>query len=153
MRESGGAEEYVRLVQDMYQSSMTVLRWTLGVTDSFKVEVGMHQGSALSPYLLAMVKDRLTDEVRHDSPWMIMFADDTGIYIEAREQAEENLERWKSVLNRRGRKVSDKTEYMCVNRVSTTVRLQGVEMEKAHEFKYLGSSVESNRECGVEMKQ
>ena len=26
-------------------------------------------------------------------------------------------------------------------------------MEKRHEFKYLGSTVQSNRECGKEMKQ
>uniref|UniRef100_A0A7N8YP80 Histone-arginine methyltransferase CARM1 n=1 Tax=Mastacembelus armatus TaxID=205130 RepID=A0A7N8YP80_9TELE len=48
-----------------------------------------------------------------------------------------------------------KTEYMCVNeRDSTrTVRLQGVEVKKVEDFKDLGSTVQSNRECGKEVKR
>ena len=38
MRESGAAGKFVRLVQDMYESSITVVRCTVGVTDGFKVE-------------------------------------------------------------------------------------------------------------------
>ena len=43
---------YVRLVQDMYESSMTVVKCAVGVTGGFKVDGGLHQGSALSPLLL-----------------------------------------------------------------------------------------------------
>ncbi|KAK3542755.1 hypothetical protein QTP70_002773 [Hemibagrus guttatus] len=45
-----------------------------------------------------------------------------------------------------------KTEYMCVNERegSETVRLQGEEVKKVQEFKYLGSTVQSNGECGKE---
>ena len=38
------AEKYVRLVQDTYESSMTVVRWTVGLRDDFKVEGGLPQG-------------------------------------------------------------------------------------------------------------
>ena len=34
--------------QDMYGSCKTVVRCAMGVTEEFKVEVGLHQGSALS---------------------------------------------------------------------------------------------------------
>ncbi|KAK3574406.1 hypothetical protein QTP86_006632 [Hemibagrus guttatus] len=57
------------------------------------------------------------------------------------------------MLERRGMKVSrSKTEYMCVNERegSGTVRLQGEEVKKVQEFKYLGSTVQSNGECGKE---
>ena len=37
----------------MYESSMTVVRCAVGVMDGFKVEVGTHQGFALSLYLFA----------------------------------------------------------------------------------------------------
>ena len=37
------------------------------VTEYFKVEVGLLQGSALSPFLFAVLMDRLTDEVRLES--------------------------------------------------------------------------------------
>ncbi|KAK3542099.1 hypothetical protein QTP86_014016 [Hemibagrus guttatus] len=153
MRKSGVAEKYVRVVQDMYERSRTVLRCAVGQTEEFKVEVRLHQGSALSPFLFAIVMDQLTEEVRQESPWTMMFAGDIVICSESREQVEECLERWRFALKRRGMKVSrSKTEYMCVNERegSGTVMLQGEEVKKVQEFKYLGSTVQSNGECGKE---
>ncbi|KAK3568191.1 hypothetical protein QTP86_000234 [Hemibagrus guttatus] len=155
MRKSGVAEKYVRVVQDMYERSRTVVRCAVGQTEEFKVEVGLHQGSALSPFLFAIVMDQLSEEVRQESPWTMMFADDIVICSESREQVEENLERWRFALERRRMKVSrSKTEYMCVNERegSGTVRLQGEEVKKVQEFKYLGSTVQSNGECGKEVR-
>ncbi|KAK3546595.1 hypothetical protein QTP70_030482, partial [Hemibagrus guttatus] len=83
MRKSGVAEKYVRVVQDMYERSRTVVR-------------------------CAVVIDQLSEEVRQESPWTMMFADDIVICSESREQVEENLERWKFALERRGMKVSRK---------------------------------------------
>ncbi|KAK3568283.1 hypothetical protein QTP86_003155 [Hemibagrus guttatus] len=156
MRKSGVAEKYVRVVQDMYERSRTVVRCAVGQTEEFKVEVGLHQGSALSPFLFAIVMDQLSEEVRQESPWTMMFANDIVICSESREQVEENLERWRFALERRGMKVSrSKTENMCVNERegSGTVRLQGEEVKKVQEFKYLGSTVQSNGECGKEVKK
>ncbi|KAK3518148.1 hypothetical protein QTP70_033243 [Hemibagrus guttatus] len=156
MSKSGVAEKYVRVVQDMYERSRTVVRCAVGQTEEFKVEVGLHQGSALSPFLFAIMMDQLSEEVRQESPWTMMFADDIVICSESREQVEENLERWRFALERRGMKVSrSKTEYMCVNERegSGTVRLQGEEVKKVQEFKYLGSTVQSNGECGKEVKK
>ena len=47
----------------MYERWKTVVRGVVGVTEEFKVEVGLHRGSSLSPLLLAMVMNGLTDEV------------------------------------------------------------------------------------------
>ena len=47
----------------MYESFKTMGRFAVGLTEEFKVEVGLHQGSTLSPFLLAMVMDRLTDDL------------------------------------------------------------------------------------------
>ncbi|KAK3515364.1 hypothetical protein QTP70_018743 [Hemibagrus guttatus] len=95
MRKSGGAEKYVRVVQDMYERSRTVVRCAVGQTEEFKVEVGLHQGLALSPFLFLMVMEQLSEEVRQASPCTMMFADDIVICSESREQVEENLERWR----------------------------------------------------------
>ena len=50
-----------------------------------------------------------------------------------------------------------KTEYMCVNERqdtgSGTVKMQGEEVAKVDDFKYLGSTVQSNGECGREVKK
>lgn len=120
-----------------------VVRCAVGRTEDLKVEVGLHQESALSPFLFASVMDRLTDEVRQESPWTMFFADDIVICSESRQQLEENLERWRFALQRRGMKVSrSKTEYMCVNKRENSgmLRFQGAEMVKVQEFKYLECS-------------
>ena len=68
MRKSGIVEKYVQLVQDIYGGSETVVRCAVGTTESFKVKVGLHQGSALNPFRFAVIMDRLTDEVRREPP-------------------------------------------------------------------------------------
>ena len=87
------AEKYVKVMQDMYEDSVTTVRCAVGMTERFKVEIGLHQGSVLSPFLFVMVMDRLTDEVRQESPWNMMFTDDTMICSESKEQVERSLER------------------------------------------------------------
>ena len=83
------AEKYVQPEQDMYEGSETVLR--CAVTESFKVKVGLHQGSELSPFLFAVIMDRITDEVRREPLWTMLFADDIVIFDETREKVERRL--------------------------------------------------------------
>ena len=49
MKKSGMAEKYMGLVRNIYEGSETVVRCVVGTKESFKVTVGLHQGSALSP--------------------------------------------------------------------------------------------------------
>ena len=63
IRKSRVAETYVIVVQNMYESLETVVRCVLSVTRGVQGGGGPHQGSALSPFLFAMVMDRLTNEV------------------------------------------------------------------------------------------
>ena len=100
--------------------------------------------------------DRLTDEVREEAPWCMMFADDIVICRENREQVEESLERWRLALERRGLRVSRrKTEYICVNEKGGegAVVLQGEEVKKVKEFKYLESEVQSDGKCDGEVRK
>ena len=112
--------------------------------------MGLHQGSTLNPCLFAMVMDRMTDNIREEAPWTMMFADDIV------ERVEEKPESWIYALERRGMEVNRrKTEYMCVNerQVKGTGKMQGEEVAKVEDFKYLGSTVQSNGECGRQVKK
>ena len=156
MRKSGMSEKYVRMVQDMYKDSVTAVRCATGMTEAFKVKVGLHQGSALSPLLFAIVIDRLTDEVREPAPWTMIYADDIVICSESRENVETKLEKWRYALERRGMKVSrSKTEYTCINDKNQNgkVKLHGSDLEKVNEFKYLGSTVHQTGDCTKEVKK
>ena len=142
----------------MYDDSAIAARCAVAVTEGFDVKVGLHQGSDLSPCLFAMVMDRMTDEIREEAPWTMMFADDIVICSESKEQVEGKLESWRYALERRGMKVNRiKTEYMChcVNerQVNGTVTMLGEEVAKWRISNTLCSNVQSNGECGREVKK
>ena len=118
MRRLGVAEKYVGLLQDMYEGNVSVMRCVVGVTDGFKVEMGL----VLSHSSHAFVMDRLTDEIRQESPWTMMFVDDIVICSLSREEVEESLERWGQSLERRGIKVRrSKMEYICMDGMEGSV--------------------------------
>ena len=56
-------EEYVKSVQGMYRSSKTQVVTQKGETEYFQIEVGLHQGSALSPLLFIITMDVLTEHI------------------------------------------------------------------------------------------
>ena len=72
----------------MYEESKTVVRYAVGTTESFKVKLGLHQGSALSPFLFAVIMNRLQDEVRREPSWTMLFAHNIVICEEIREEVE-----------------------------------------------------------------
>ena len=155
LRVASVPEMYVKVIQDMYDDSLTAVRTAVGTTEEFSVKVGLHQGSALSPFLFAVVMDRLTESIRETSPWNMMFADDIVLCSESTEAVQRSLEKWRHALEIRGMKVSrSKTQYLALNESSNeTVYLQGEEIEKVDNFKYLGSTVQSNGGCKCEIKK
>ena len=139
-----------------YEKSETVVRCAIGTTESFKVKVGLHQGSALSPFLFAVIMDRLTDKPRREAPWTMLFADDIVICEETREEVERRLKSWKYALERRGMKVSrSKTEYLCINGENNgeIVKMEDTKVPRVKQFKYLESTVQESGGCEREIKK
>ena len=73
------SERYIRIIKDMYDGATTTVRSAAGLTEEFKVGVGPHQGSALSPFLFAIIMDKLTEDIRKDAPWDMLFANDCAV--------------------------------------------------------------------------
>lgn len=71
------------------------------MTGGFALGTGLHQGSALSTSLFAVMMDRLTKDVRRASPWAVI-TDDFVICSVRREQVEESVDGWRYALERRG---------------------------------------------------
>ena len=63
----------------MYRGCKTIVRSAAGDSNSFGVEVGLHQCSALSPYLFLLLMDVLTEDVRKNVPGSIIFTVDIVI--------------------------------------------------------------------------
>ena len=140
----------------MYDGATTTVRSAAGLTKEFKVGVGLHQGLALSPFLFAIIIDRLTEDLRKDAPWDMLFADDIVLCIQNHRELEEDLEIWRNVLERRGLKVSrSKTEYLRVVGVDDgeELKLQREKVKRAKNFKYLGSTVSNDGRCEKEVRR
>ena len=70
------SECYIRIIKDMYNGATTTVRSAAGLTEKFKVGVGLHQDSALSPFLFTIIMEKLTEDIRKEAPWDMLFADD-----------------------------------------------------------------------------
>ena len=62
LRKLGVDEWLIRTVMALYTEACTVVRPDAGLSESFEVKVGLHQGSVLSPLLFAAVIDVVSSE-------------------------------------------------------------------------------------------
>ena len=109
-----GVEEWiVRVVIAMYENASSKVRINDAYSNSVKVNVGVHQGSVLSPLLFIIVLEALSREFRTGCPWELLYADDLVIADEDPIKLEEKLCTWKRNLESRGLRVNmGKTKMM-----------------------------------------
>ena len=133
--------EYIKVIQDMYDGCTTSVRTLIGSTESFKVKVGLHQGSALSPLLFIIIMDVISQEIGRGPPHAMLFADDLVLCENTRKEAEEQLELWRRAIENKGLRVSrSKTEYLPPSSChDSKVKLGEEEIKNVTTFKYLGS--------------
>jgi hypothetical protein len=55
--------KYITLIKDMYDNVVTGVRTSDRGTNDFPINIGLHQGSVLSPYLFALVMDEVTRDI------------------------------------------------------------------------------------------
>jgi len=63
---------------------MTFVRTCDGDTTDFSISIGLHQGSALNPYLFSLLMDEVTTDIQDDITWCMLFADDVVLVDESR---------------------------------------------------------------------
>nr|XP_009789691.1 PREDICTED: uncharacterized protein LOC104237279 [Nicotiana sylvestris]XP_016458431.1 PREDICTED: uncharacterized protein LOC107782107 [Nicotiana tabacum] len=61
--------DYTRVIQDMCDGIKTRVMTMGGDSEQFHVRMGLHQGTALSPFLFALVMDILTRHIQEEVPW------------------------------------------------------------------------------------
>ena len=57
----------------------TCVKSKRGTSEHFEVGIGLHQGSALSPFLFIILVDTISQDVRNELPWKLLYADDLAI--------------------------------------------------------------------------
>ncbi|KAE8672438.1 tRNA (adenine(58)-N(1))-methyltransferase catalytic subunit TRMT61A [Hibiscus syriacus] len=107
---------YIRAIHDMYCRSTTYVRTTIGNTETFPVEIGLHQRSALSPYIFALIMDDIYCATPEGVPWCMLFADDIVLVAKTKTELNSKLTTWKTTLEEKGLRINiEKTEYLCSN--------------------------------------
>jgi hypothetical protein len=76
--------KYITPIKDMYDNVVTSVRTSDGDDNDFPINIVLHQGSTLSPYLFALVMDEVTRDIQGGIPWCIPFADDVVLVDESR---------------------------------------------------------------------
>ena len=77
------------------------------------MNVGVHQGSVLSPLLFIIVLEALSREFRSGVPWEDLYADDLVIIAESLEECVRRLLTWKEAMEKKGLRVNaGKTKIM-----------------------------------------
>ena len=148
LRRKGVPEAYINIIRDMYAGCKTSDMTSVGRTKEIEIEVGLHQGSALSPLLFVIIIDVITEEIGEGTPWAMLFADDLALCDPDREMVERRIERWREVEDN-GPKISRaKTDQLQTTGDTDSVRIKRcMETEMANlptilSFKYIGLTID-----------
>ena len=132
----------------------------VGQTEDIDIEVGLHQGSALSPFLFIVILDVITEEIEEDTPWAMLFADDLVLCDGKAEDMERRLEIWRECLEEGGLKLSrTKTEHLVPSGDAVNIKLKEYNKEtftdlpQTTSFKYLGTTIHQEGECKAEVEK
>ena len=134
----------------MYKATKTRVKTRCGLTQYFNIEVGLNQGSALSPLLFMIMMYVLASSIQRDPPWAMLFADDLVQCEESRLEVEQQLGSWREVLEGNGLIISrKKIEYLRPAGSSEAVCLAGAPLScrclQAHSSRPAGLNNRSTR--------
>ena len=106
-------EWLVSLIKAMYTDTSTMVRLGSQVSQRLGVNVGVHQGSVLSPLLFIIVLEALSRSFRGGLPLELLYADDLVLLAESKELLLEKIKKWKVGMEEKGLRVNvGKTKVM-----------------------------------------
>ena len=85
------------------------------LSQEFSVQIGVHQGSVLSPLLFAIAVDVISENAREGLMNKILFADDLVLMSESMENLKEKFLQLKETFESKGLKVNLKKTKVLVN--------------------------------------
>ena len=109
------------------------------------MDVGLRQGSALSPLLfIAVLEDISRKASTRDIPRKLLYADDLVSVADSEADVQERLVDWKEIFGKKGLRVNlEKTEVLWVGqqKKDIDIRLDGKKLSQSDSFVYLGGTV------------
>ena len=100
----GVEEQLVRLIQGVHENARSRVGVGCNLSEVLSVELGVHQGSCLSPLLFITLLEGLSHEFRTRCPWENLCADD--LIIITLGELQEKLILWKTNMEGKGLRVN-----------------------------------------------
>ena len=100
MRKKGITDVFVRSVMSPYEGARTRVRVDSALSEELEVEVGMYQGSVLSPFLFAVVVDVVTELARVGALSDLLSADNLVLMSVTMEGLSDRFSKWKQAFER-----------------------------------------------------
>ncbi|VDP14074.1 unnamed protein product [Heligmosomoides polygyrus] len=127
----------------MYEGSRAAVRTSHGMTKKMDITVGVHPGSALSPFLFVLTLDCIVNHLEEGPLRTILYADNIALIADSREELEEKVQLWQGALADNGLRLNvRKAKFISSEQCTETILdCHGEMIEKVEEFGYLGSDL------------
>ncbi|GKD32465.1 ataxia telangiectasia mutated family protein [Tanacetum coccineum] len=93
------------------------------------MEVGLHQGSTISPYIFALILDDLSRGIQKSIPWCMIFIDDIMLVAEYAKGLNKRLEHWDVIPHNE----------------EVDIHIDDQILHSTESFRYLGSVIHKSR--------
>ena len=117
MRMKSIPEALVTAVTSLFVGGKTNVKVGTHLSKELEVNVGVHQGSVLSPLLFAIVVDVVTNEIKEGMLQEILCVDDIVLIAESMAELQEKIYGWKSALERKYLKVNVMKSMVMVSKI------------------------------------
>ena len=156
----GYDEKFVRLLESLYNGTMSTVWVGGGLTEWFAMIIGVMQGCILSPLLfntlLEVVMDVPLDRwefgIKGSGTCLsnLRFANDINLLANSEGELQQLVDRVHVTSSRFGLVISDfKTEAQCIGRDSQilNIKLGASSLKQTEHFVYLGGTVSADQSC------
>ena len=141
LRWMGVPEAEVRMVECTYGKTTARVVVGEGASQEFEVNVGLRQGSVLSPLLFIAVLDLISSKtVVKDAMKKLLYADDLGLVANGKQELQETMDEWNGLFTKHRLKLNlENTEVLHIGhqRVEPDIELDGKKLTQRDSFVYL----------------
>ena len=147
LRWMGVPEAEVRMVEGTYEKTTARVVVGEGASEEFVCNIGLRQGSVLSPLLFIAELDLISRKtVAKDAMKILLYADNLVLMTNGKQELQETMEEWDGLFTKHGLKLNlEKTEVLHIDhqREELDIEREGKILTQLDSFVYLGEA-----ECG-----
>ena len=114
----------------LYKGARPKAKTGTHLSEEFEVNVGVHEGSALSPLLFAIVMDVVMNVIKEGVLQEILYTDDIVLIAESMAELQENVYGWISALDSKGLKVNLLKTKVVVGKIGQVTVRQSIKKDQ-----------------------